>query len=240
MSKPRSILEAFLKGRFSVLLISLAALMLIGPLIPGDQGFVDKVFGVLMLVVLISCVRAISHTRWFFWFMLLFTLVNVSIGSFEIFSTEETLSFQILVLVVRLTYFVMVFFSIMGYVLEDTPVTGDKICGAVSAYMLMGIAWSFVYSLFYLLDPESIKVPEHLLSTETVNSTWTLYFSFTTLTTLGYGDITPIKPGAQSYAIMEAAAGQMFVAVIIARLIAMHISHVSKKSPEHDENGYGG
>ena len=234
MSKPHPILEAFLKGRFSVLLVSLAALLLLGPLIPGDQGFADKVFGVLMLVVLISCVRAISHTRWFFWFMLTFTLINVGIGSFEIFSTSETLPFQVMVLVVRLSYFTLVFFSIMGYVLEDTPVTGDKICGAVSAYMLMGISWAFVYSLFYLLDPGSIKVPEHLLSTETVNSTWTLYFSFTTLTTLGYGDITPSKPGAQSYAIMEAAAGQMFVAVIIARLIALHISHVSKQPPKDE------
>jgi hypothetical protein len=237
MSKTNTVFEAFLKGRFSVLLVSLAALLLIGPLIPGDQTFVDKVFGVLMLVVLISCVRAISHTRWFFWFMLIFTLINVCIGSFEIFSTGEALSFQIVVLVVRLSYFILVFFSIMNYVLEDTPVTGDKICGAVSAYMLMGITWSFVYSLFYLVDPGSIRVPEHLLSTETVNSTWTLYFSITTLTTLGYGDITPIKPGAQSYAIMEAAAGQMFVAVIIARLIAMHILHDSKKPAKEDGEG---
>ena len=240
MSKTHPAFEAFLNGRFSVLLVSLAALMLVGPLIPGDQSFVDKVFGVLTLVVLISCVRAISNTRRFFWFMLVFTLVNVSIGTFEIFSSAETQSFRIMVLAIRLSYFVLVFFSIMGYVLEDTPVTGDKICGAVSAYMLMGIIWSFVYSIFYLLDPGCIKVPEHLLSTETVNSTWTSYFSFTTLTTLGYGDITPIKPGAQSYAIMEAVAGQMFVAVIIARLIAMHISHVSKQAPESDANGDGG
>ena len=47
---------------------------------------------------------------------------------------------------------------------------------------------------------------------------------FTTLTTLGYGDITPLTPGVQSYAIMEAACGQIFLAVIIARLIALHIT----------------
>jgi hypothetical protein len=234
MSKVHPVFEAFLKGRFSVLLVSLAALLMIGPLIPGDQTFVDKVFGVLMLVVLISCVRAVSQTRRFFWVMLIFTLINVGIGSLEIFSSVETRSFQVVVLVVRLSYFVLVFFSIMKYVLEDTPITGDKICGAVSAYMLMGITWSFVYSLFYLIDPGSIRVPEHLLSTETVNSTWTLYFSMTTLTTLGYGDITPIKPGPQSYAIMEAATGQMFLAVIIARLIAMHIAYDSKSPVKED------
>lgn len=236
MSRLLPVFEAFLKGRFSVLLVSLAALLMVGPLVPGDQSLVDKVFGVLMLVVLISCVRAISNTRWFFWFMLGFTLINVCIGSFEIFSSADTLAFQVMMLIVRLSYFVLVFLSIMAYVLADTPVTGDKICGAVSAYMLMGIIWSFVYSIFYLVDPGSIRVPEHLLSTDTVNSAWTLYFSITTLTTLGYGDITPVKSGAQSYAIMEAAAGQMFVAVIIARLIAMHITYDSKKTANDEGN----
>jgi hypothetical protein len=122
-------------------------------------------------------------------------------------------------------YCIAVFFSIMIYVLDDTAVTGDKICGAISAYMVMGIVWSLIYTLFYQIDNGSFRVPEHLLSTETVNSTWTFYFSLTTLTTLGYGDITPVTPGAQSYAILEAAFGQMFVAVIIARLIALHIKH---------------
>lgn len=224
MSKSRAVFEAFLKGRFSVLLISLAVLLLIAPLVPGDQSFADKSFGVLVLVVLISCLRAVARTRRFFWVMLILTLMNVAAGIYEILITGEGESFQAMVLIIRIIYFVLAFFSIMRYVLDGSPVTADKICGAISAYMVIGITWSAVYSLFYLMDPGSFKVPEHLLSTDTVNSTWTFYFSMTTLTTLGYGDITPIKPGAQSYAIMEAVAGQMFVAVIIARLIALHIT----------------
>ena len=225
MSRRRPIIEAFLKGRFSALLVSLAMLFLVGPILPGDQSFIDKVFGVLTLAVLISCLRAIARTRGFFWFMLVFTLVNVGIGSFEIFSNMETESFKIMTLAVRFSYFALVFFSIMHYVLDDSSVTGDKICGAISAYMLMGVAWSFVYALFYQIDPGSFRIPEQLLSTEPVSSTWTLYFSFTTLTTLGYGDIVPQTSGVQSYAIMEAACGQIFLAVIIARLIALHITH---------------
>ena len=232
MSKRYPIIDLFLRGRFSLLLVALALLFLVGPLIPGDQTFADKVFGVLMLAVLTSCLRAIARTRGFFWFMLAFTLVNVGIGSFEIFSNMETESFRIMVLAVRVSYFAMVFFGIMYYVLDDSSVTGDKICGAISAYMLMGVTWSFIYSLFYQIDPGSFRVPEELLSTETVNSTWTLYFSFTTLTTLGYGDIVPQKHGVQSYAIMEAACGQIFLAVIIARLIALHITHKKQGDAE--------
>lgn len=225
MSEEGSIVQSFLKGRFSLLLISLAALFFISPFISGDQSFADKVFGAFTLAVLISCLRAISQTRRFFIFMLVFTLINLGVGSYEILSTMEPHDFRTLVLVMRVVYFAVVFFSIMRYVLDRSSVTGDKICGAISAYMVMGIIWTFVYALFYHLNPASFLIPEALLSSESVNSTWALYFSFTTLTTLGYGDITPQTPAVQSYAIMEAACGQIFLAVIVARLIALHITH---------------
>jgi len=156
--------------------------------------------------------------------MVLFTLFNLGVGSFEIFSEMEPHNFKSMVLVGRTLYFVAVFFSIMRYVLDSSPVTGDKICGAISAYMVMGIAWTFVYALFYHLNPENFQVPEEWV-TQGINSNWTMYFSFTTLTTLGYGDLVPKTSLAQSYAIMEAACGQIFLTVIIARLIALHIIH---------------
>ncbi len=231
MSIKYPIVESLLKGRFSMLLISLALLFLVSPMVPGDQSFVDKVFGMFILVVLISCLRAIAQSRRFFIFMAIFTIFNLSIGSMEIFSELETDAFRAMVLVVRIIYFSVVFLSIMRYVLDRSPVTGDKICGVISAYMMMGVVWTFVYSLFYLLDPSSFLLPEALLSEDTVNSTWAFYFSFVTLTTLGYGDITPQTPAIQSYAIMEAACGQIFLAVIVARLIALHITH---ERDQHD------
>lgn len=225
MSGARHLLEAILKGRFSALLFSLALLFLFGPLIPGHRGIADKIFGIFILVVLASCLRAISRTRRFFIFMVIFTLINLGMGSVELWSNSESHAFQVTALAVRMLYFMVVFFSIMQYVLGDGAVTGDKICGAVSAYMIMGIFWSFIYSLFFLFDPKCIEVPVEWIASDSHNSGWTLYFSFTTLTTLGYGDLVPKTPAVQSYAILEAACGQLFLAVIIARLIALHITH---------------
>jgi hypothetical protein len=225
MSRFRFIMEAFLKGRFSALLISLAILLLVTPLVSGDQNHIDKIFGIFILVVMTSCLRAISHSSRFFRIMLLLAVISLVAGVYEIYGGHDSQGFGMLLLVIRMIYCMAAFFSIMTYVLDNTAVTGDKICGAISAYMIMGIVWSLIYTLFYEIDREAFRVPEHLLSTETVNSTWTFYFSLTTLTTLGYGDITPVTPGAQSYAILEAATGQMFVAVIIARLIALQITH---------------
>jgi hypothetical protein len=220
MKQKRSIIEAILKGRFSALLASLALLFLVSPLIPGEQGLVDRVSGIFVLAVLASCLRAIAQTKRFFIFMLCFTLLNLGIGSFEIFGMEPH-AFKTMVLVLRAAYFSIVFLSIMRYVLDEGIVDGDKICGAISAYMLMGVLWAQLYTLFHHFNEASFRLPEGMGATER----WGYYFSFTTLTTLGYGDITPVSHAAQSYAIMEAAAGQIFLAVIIARLIALHITH---------------
>ena len=212
-----------------MLLVSFALLFLISPLIPGDQALADKIFGSVNMVVLISCIRAISQTRRFFIFMVVFTFVNVVMGSYELLNTSDADFFEALLLGIRIIYFITVFISIMQYVLDSSAVTFDKICGAISAYMVMGVGWAFVYTLFYHLNDLSFNIPEALLSTETVNSTWAIYFSFTTLTTLGYGDITPQTPAIQSYATMQAACGQIFLAVIVARLVALQIVHAGQR-----------
>lgn len=225
MSSTNSLIKHILRGRFGLLLGTLALLLLVSPLLSGDPSFVDNVAGIFTLIVLAACLRAISKTRRFFWFMLVFTLANVAVGSVEICSTMDSQSFQVAVLAFRFCYFAVVFLSIMAYVLDDSPITIDKINGAVSAYLLMGVAWSLIYGIFFELNPESFQVPAAFLSPDSDNRSWLLYFSFSTLTTLGYGDITPLTSSTRSYAIIEAVGGQIFLAVIIARLVALHIVH---------------
>ena len=227
MSKKHPILEGFVKGRFSLLLFSFVLMFLVLPLIPAERGFLDKSIGLFGLVVLLSCLRAITENRKFFIFMVVLSLINVVLGSTEILSQTDTDAFKTMVLAVRLIYYLLIFGSIMGYVLDHSPVTGDKIAGSISAYVLMGIIWAAVYSLFLHLQPGSFTMPEHLQSSSVVGL-WSIYFSFTTLTTLGYGDITPQLPAVQSYAVMEAACGQIFLTVLVARLVALQIIHSNK------------
>ncbi|MEA2068730.1 MAG: potassium channel family protein [Verrucomicrobiota bacterium] len=228
MSKKHPITEGILKGRFSLLLFSFALMFLVLPLIPAERGFLDKTIGFFGLVVLLSCLRAITENRKFFIFMVVLSLVNVGIGSAEIFSQTDTHALKTLVLVFRLLYYLLIFSSIMGYVLDRSPVTGDKIAGSISAYVLMGVIWAAVYSLFFHIQPGSFIIPEHLQS-GSVMGLWSVYFSFTTLTTLGYGDITPQLHAVQSYAVVEAACGQVFLTVLVARLVALQIIHSNKK-----------
>ncbi len=224
MNKKHPIIEGILKGRFTLLLFSFVLMFLVLPLVPAERGMLDKGIGIFSLVVLLSCLRAITNNRTFFIFMVVLSRINVGIGSTEIISETDTNQFKVLVLGFRLIYYLLVFGSIMGYVLAQGAVTGNKIAGSISAYVLMGIIWSVVYSLFFYLQPGSFSVPEHLHS-ESALGLWSVYFSFTTLTTLGYGDITPQTHAAQSYAVLEAACGQIFLAVLVARLVALQIIH---------------
>jgi hypothetical protein len=90
------------------------------------------------------------------------------------------------------------------------------IVGGICIYLLIGILWTVLYGLVRTWNPDAIVLRE---------GASLFYFSFTTLTTLGYGDITPAVKLAQDLAIMEAITGQVYLAIFIARLVGLHIAH---------------
>jgi len=103
------------------------------------------------------------------------------------------------------------------------PITIQRIRGAVAAYLLLGLTWANMYELIHGVWPDAFHFSEAPLSRVDL-STALAYYSFVTLTTVGYGDITPVHPIARSAAILEALAGQLFPAIFIARLVAMEFS----------------
>jgi hypothetical protein len=118
---------------------------------------------------------------------------------------------------------------ILRLVLRQGPVTRRRIQGAIAAYVLLGLTWSYAYTLVALCRPGAFSgvdggdAPAPLI-----------YFSFVTLTTLGYGDITPIHPVARSLAILEALTGQIYPAILLARLVALEL-HASGRSRRDGE-----
>jgi len=218
-------MESVVKGRFGLLLIAFALLFFAGPLLVLNMPVLDKAFSILSLLVLLSCLRSITENRRFFYFMVVLSLLNLSAGIPAILVGSSPDWLLQTVLWLRLLYLLLVVGSIMRYILDRRPVTADKIFGALSAYLLLGLLWATVYALFDLLLPGSFSLPDGLQAGRQALPAWSIYFSYTTLTTLGYGDITPTLPAAQSFAFMEAACGQIFLAVLVARLVALHIVH---------------
>jgi len=107
---------------------------------------------------------------------------------------------------------------------SGTNVSSDTICGAVAVYMLLGVVWSFAYALLESFSPGSFSG----LASETGVSIAGDYqrffgYSFVTLTTLGYGNVVPATSRADALAITEAMAGQVYLTVLVARLVALSL-----------------
>jgi hypothetical protein len=103
------------------------------------------------------------------------------------------------------------------------PINFDRIQGAVAVYLLIGLMWAQAYDFLQILAPGGFKLPSGIAG-EGARSWTFLYFSFSTLTTLGYGDILPVHPAARSLAMVEALLGQLYPAICIAGLVSLHIS----------------
>ena len=101
-------------------------------------------------------------------------------------------------------------------------ISPNRIVGAVCVYLLLGVMWSLAYNVLEYLQPDSFKGLTELVS-PAWNPDW-IYFSFVTITTLGYGEITPITQTARSLAVAEAIVGQFYIAVLVAGLVSAYIS----------------
>jgi hypothetical protein len=128
----------------------------------------------------------------------------------DIVSLGALVAFCLVLLVVQLTLIV-----------RSKEVDADTLFRAVNGYLLIGLAWSGLYQMLTLLDGGAILAGGVAIA-ETPRDLWSslMYFSFVTLTTLGYGDIVPHSAHAQSLATIEAIIGQLYIAMLVARLIA--------------------
>jgi len=138
--------------------------------------------------------------------------------------------------------FLLSLLSIVGMVIvvlwqvyREGPVTGHRVRGAVAVYLLFGILFAFSYSLISLLVPGSFQLPVWVSQTGPERTEAFLYFSMVALTTVGFGDITAIHPIARSLVMMEALIGQLYPAILLARLVSLEIeTRRSKKGKSHD------
>jgi len=107
---------------------------------------------------------------------------------------------------------------------------GDRLWGAAAAYVMIGILWCFIYALIELEIGQTFLVRSEPVKLELTEF---LYFSFSTLTTIGFGDIVPLTRGAQVAAIFEGIVGTLFIAILIAKLVGVYPPNVptAEKKP---------
>ena len=108
-------------------------------------------------------------------------------------------------------------------------VTVEVLCASISAYLMLGLMWTIAYWLVDQLTPGGAFFFTDR-GTQSINGFTGFYFSFITLSTVGYGDITPVSRAARWLAAMEAMTGLLYVAVLIARLVSMYSTPKSNDS----------
>ena len=193
-----------------VLLVLILLIVCSSTLVGHATGFL--VIDVLLFIVSLVIARAFLWRRKKIFWSYVFSAFGVCILDAVTPYCFSGPHLFIVTAVTVLAYAVLVLTAlsiIVNRILSERSVTADVMFGGVTVYMLMGFFWFLIYELIAVLDPTAYRTVNKLGYFEL------LYFSFNTLTTLGYGDIVPINKFAQALCNLEAISGQMFPAIFI-------------------------
>jgi hypothetical protein len=214
--------------RFSMvgLLIALALLFFFFPFVEEIKGG-ELIVAVLLTLVLISAVLAVASRRRTLIVALLLAVPAVAGRWINHFCPNLLPPAVFLVATLALIAFVVA--HLLYFVLSAPRVDAEVLCASISAYVMLGLIWTIAYWLVDLVTPHAFAFNTNT-GDRAMNGFNAFYFSFVTLSTVGYGDITPVSHVARTLAALEAMTGLLYVAVLIARLVALYSSPKSHDS----------
>ena len=215
--------------RFSTvqLLIALALFFIWAPFVEEIKGG-DLIVSVLFSLVLIAGVLAVADRKRIL--VIAIVLAIPAIAGRWINHFRPDLVPPAFFLVAGLFLIAFVVARLLRFVLRAPSVNVEVLCASISAYLLLGLMWTLAYWLVDRLTPGGAFSFNTNAGTRSMNGFTGFYFSFITLSTVGYGDITPVSRIARWLAAMEAMTGLLYVAVLIARLVALYSSPKSDDS----------
>ena len=232
MSQPddQNAFESKVNLKHVVLTIILLSLLLFRPLLPS--AVIDSIF---LPTIIVAAWLAGGKTRRGLIVTVILGLVAFGLLVFDIVAHEKlrTMMHQprgLIVGAIVLFLFIYCGGVILHSLFKAERVFVNEIIGTFNIYLIMGYAWSYAYLILELFSPGSFlpldSVPPH--------SVRFIYFSFITLTTVGFGDTIPATPLAETLVIFEAIIGQFYVAVVVAYLVAMYITHEIEANRKKD------
>ena len=207
--------------RFSFLVLVLLSLYIVVPFF--DVSFLTDL---VVSIFFIAALAAVTQKSQLFWSALVLAVVAISLTWGSYWSGNVQLA--IISRVLQIVFVVFIAGAILSQVFKHKKITRETVAGAICVYLLMGTMWADVYGIMEIVKPGTFPAYEtatgEKITDPHLRSSQFHYFSFVTLSTLGYGDITPNTREAQSLASMEAIIGQLFLAVLIARLVGQQVS----------------
>ena len=217
--------------RFSTvqLLIALALFFIWAPFVEEIEGGELIVSGLFSLVLVAGVLAVADRKR-----VLVIALVLAipAIAGRWINHFRPDLIPPAVFLVAGLVLIAFVVGNLLRFVLRAPSVNTEVLCASISAYLMLGLMWTMAYWLVDQLTPGGAFSFNTNTGTRSMNGFTGFYFSFITLSTVGYGDITPVSRIARWLAAMEAMTGLLYVAVLIARLVSLYSAPGSAEQRE--------
>lgn len=197
--------------RFPLFLISMAAFLFV-PSFVGDN-YQDLATNVLFILFIISSLTLIhSKSKMLRTFTYFVGIVGIAAEIIHKLIREFNDIWQVVFVVIIFIYFITLIGELLRQVFNTDKITLNVVLGAFTGYIMIGIIGYFVFRLIFILDPSSFANPEY-------SSQDLIYFTFITLTTIGFGDISPISDAARNFAIILGLVGQFYNTIIIAIII---------------------
>jgi voltage-gated potassium channel len=172
----------------------------------------------LVMLMAVYAVRKQQNERSIAMALLLPLLAFYWLGIFDVIPFSRQGSYLLFCV-----YYGLLVYSFVFQIVHTSKITINVLSAALCLYLIIGLFWGTLYSLLYELTP-GVYSGILLENMDAASLHIFNYFSFVTLTTLGYGDITPQSPGAASLCQMEAIVGQFFTAVVVAWLVGNYVS----------------
>jgi hypothetical protein len=211
-------------GPCTYLLLLLLGLIILSPYL--EEGIVARtLLGILFSTVLLVGAFATRQTRRGFIFKLCLALLGVVLQWAALWT--ESIAILDLAGISYAASLAVAISGVLRYILKRGQITADKLHGALAGYIMLAIVWAFIYTVIERSSAGSFG-PGRLDFTQPGTFFRLLYFSLTTLTTTGYGDVIPLTNHARSFVMIEEFAGVFYVGVLIARLAGLYPSTQTK------------
>jgi hypothetical protein len=222
------------RRRFLFLLILLMIFIFLGPFIETNKqglSLFDGLFTALLIMGAYSASKRKSSL------VIASAIALPAVALIWLDHFDPSTSYAVPRYILALLLFTYTAGMILANVLKAERVTFDKICAALCSYLLLGLIFATLYSLLEFLDPGAFLAGGEAIPQGDPGAFYgkglaqAIYFSFTTLTTLGYGDISGATPIAKNLSVLEAIIGQIYLVVLVARLVGLEISHSKDDRP---------
>ncbi len=221
-------------GRFTVLLMTIMLLLVTQPIFSG-HAFAENIATAMISFVLLAALYAFRSTRGFFVFNLVLLVPSIGGRLALLFTPSPTV--EVVSAISSCMFLAVTVIALVSRLFTVRSVTLDTISAGICAYLLMGVAFAYSFAVVELQNPRSFS--ETLLQRPLGNGAPLIaslhsfiYYSFVCLTTTGFGDISPVSGGARSLSVMESVFGQLYVAILIARLVSLEVAQSMMKERE--------